>query len=81
MMDDTEHHIEPVTSVEVASLLVTCGMCGASVLIEYEALDQDKARVDPAEDYLDCPECDHITDAQAVTFSAHLITTTSQKDA
>lgn len=80
-MDKAEdHHIEPVSAVEVAALLVTCGMCGAGVLIEYEDLDQENARVDPAQDYRDCPECSHIIDAQAATFSAHLTRATPHRE-
>lgn len=63
-------HMEPITNVEVAALLVTCGMCGHGHLIEYEALDQESGRVNPAHDFGECEECGHLIDASAATFSA-----------
>lgn len=66
-------HMEPITYVEVASLLVTCGSCGHSHLIEYEALDQDSGRVNSAHDFGECEECGCLIDASAATFSAMII--------
>ncbi len=65
-----EAHIQPVASVEVAALHCECGTCGASILIEYEALDQEFGKVDPAHDFGECPECETAYDAQAARFSA-----------
>ena len=70
--------MERITSVEVGSLLVTCGMCGHAIEIGYEALDQENGRVDPAEDFDECPQCGCLHDAQAATFSAFLSTATKE---
>ncbi len=67
-----EHHLEPISNVEVAALLVTCGMCGSGVLIEYEALDTEAGRVKPELAFEDCRECGFGMDATAATFSAML---------
>lgn len=71
MTDDLP--IQPISAVEVASLLCTCGCCGHTFVIEYEALDQDTGSVDPEHDFAECPGCGTLFDAQAVHFGAHLI--------
>ena len=63
-------HIQPITCVEVHSLLVICGMCGHGNVIPYDALDIEKGRVDPASDFDECEECGNGMDCQAATFSA-----------
>lgn len=68
-------HIEPITDVHVSSLIATCGMCGNDIEIDYDALDHEAGRVDPAHDFRDCSECGNLYDAQAATFSAYIETT------
>lgn len=72
--------INPILSVEVASLLCMCGMCGHSFTIEHEALDQESGGVDAAHDFGDCPECGEAFNAQAVRFSAFLQTASGEED-
>ncbi|WP_290684677.1 MULTISPECIES: hypothetical protein [unclassified Haematobacter] len=66
-------HMEPAAAVEVAALLVTCGMCAAQVLVEYEALDHEHGRIDPCFAFEECPECGVLLNAQAVAFNAYLV--------
>lgn len=62
--------VEPIESVEVAALLVTCGVCGAVAMIEYEALDSETGRIDVAEAFVECADCGCIMDTTAASFSA-----------
>ena len=68
-----EVHIEPISAVEVASLHVTCSMCGHANTIEYDALDVEAGKVDPFCDFDICEECGHGMDCQAATFSARIL--------
>ena len=64
--------IVPISAVEVAALLCTCGCCYHAFLVEYEALDQEAGSVAPEHDFQECPECGTLFDAQAARFSALL---------
>lgn len=72
MTERADLHLEPIGAVEVAALLCACGACGHGILIEYDALDQERGTVDPAHDFGECPECGALFDAQAAQFSALL---------
>ena len=75
-----EHHIEPISAVEVASLHVTCGMCGHANTIEYDALDVEAGKVDPFCDFDICEECGNGMDCQAATFLAYIMRPTPTGD-
>lgn len=65
-------HMEPIEAVQVGSLICTCGMCGAGIVIEFEALDDETGRVDPAHAFDHCPECGCLFDATRATWGAWL---------
>lgn len=65
-------HIAPIEAVEVGSLICTCGMCGAAIEIDYDALDQETGRLDVVHAYGHCPDCDTPFDATQARFTAQL---------
>lgn len=62
----------PVETVEVASLILTCGTCANGFEVDYNDLDQESGMLMAESAYGHCPECDAVYDASTVTFSAGL---------
>lgn len=73
-MTDTPENlrVEPVAAPMVSALVCACGTCGEDIRFDFDDLDQETGRLDPASAFGQCPECDTPFDAARLRFSAWL---------
>ena len=58
--------IETVLNPRVASVEADCGMCGHT--LTFDDLDDERARIELEDAFVECPKCGTIADASGVRF-------------